>query len=61
MTLKTELQDRLEDTKQQASHELQNLPWHVHKAKEQIYGDLTPISAVVARRRVGLVGGCRRM
>ena len=59
-TMKKELQDRLDGTYTRLLMRVQNISWREHKTKEQIYGDIPPISDTVAQRRVRLAGHCYR-
>ena len=58
--MKKEFQDRLDGTYTRLLMRVQNISWREHKTKEQIYGDIPPISTTVAQRRVRFAGNCFR-
>ena len=58
--MKKELQDRIDGTYTRLLMRVQDISWREHKTKEQIYGDIPPISDTVAQRRVRLAGHCYR-
>ena len=59
-TMKKELQDRLYGTYTRLLMCVKNISWKTHPTKEQIYGDLPPITTTVARRRAIFAGHCYR-
>ena len=50
-TMKKALQDRLDGTYTRLLMRVQNISWREYKTKAEIYGDIPPISSVVACRR----------
>ena len=59
-TMKKELLDRLDGTYTRLLMCVKNISWKNHPTKEQIYGELPPISTTVARRRAIFAGHCYR-
>lgn len=59
-TMKKALQDRLDGTYTRLLMRVQNISWREHKTKAEIYGDIPPISSVVACRRTRFAGHCFR-
>lgn len=59
-TMKKELQDRLDGTYTRLLMCVKNISWKTHPTKEQIYGELPPITTTIARRRVIFAGHCFR-
>ena len=59
-TLSTKLEKRLDGTYTRLLMRAKNLSWKRHPTKEQIYGDLKPVSALVKSRRVQFAGHCFR-
>ena len=59
-TMKRELQDRLDGTYTRLLMRVQNMSWKKHPTKHQIYGDIPPISTIVAQRRAQFAGHCFR-
>lgn len=59
-TMKKELQDRLDGTYTRLLMRVQNISWREHKTKMYIYGDIPPVSTIVAQRRARFAGHCFR-
>ena len=59
-TLSAKLQKRLDGTYTRLLMRVKNLSWRQHPNKEQIYGDLRPVSSLVVVRRVQFAGHCYR-
>ena len=58
--MKKALQDRLDGTYTRLLMRVQNISWREHKTKAEIYGDIPPISSIVASRRTRFAGHCFR-
>ena len=59
-TLSSKQQDRLDGNYTRLLMRVKNLSWKCHPTKEQIYGNLPPVSQVIKRRRVQFAGHCFR-
>ena len=59
-TIKKSLKDRLDGTYTRLLMRVQNISWREHKTKDEIYGDLPPISTTVIKRSVRFAGHCFR-
>ena len=57
-TMKKTLQDRFDGTFTRILMRVQNISWREHKTKAEIYGDIPPISSIVACRRTCFAGHC---
>ena len=55
-TMKKALQDRLDGTNTRLLMRVQNISWREHRTKAETYGDISPISSTVARRRARFAG-----
>ena len=60
--MKKALQDRVDGRYTRLLMRVQNISWREHKTKAEIYGDIPPISSIVACRRTFFVifGNCFR-
>ena len=59
-TMKKALRAQLDGTYTRLLMRVQNISWREHKTKAEIYGDIPPISTIVARRRTRFAGHCFR-
>ena len=59
-TMKKALQDRLDGTYTRLLMRVQNISWREHKTKLEIYGNIQPISTIVAHRRTRFAVHCFR-
>ena len=58
--MKKALQAQLDGTYTRLLMRVQNISGREHKTKAEIYGDIPPISTIVARRRTRFAGHCFR-
>ncbi len=56
--MKKELQDRLDGTYTRLFMCVKKISWKTHATKEQIYGELPPITTTVAHQRAIFAGHC---
>ena len=59
-TMKKSLIDRLDGTYTRLLMRVQSISWRDHKTKDEIYGDLSPISTTVIKRKIRFAGHCFR-
>ena len=59
-TMQKAFENRLDGCYTRFLMRIQNLSWKNHPTKKQIYGNLQPISSIVAERRARFAGHCSR-
>ena len=59
-TLKRDFEKRLNGCYTRLLMKAKNIPWQRHPTLQKIYGDLPPISTVLAQRRARFAGHCMR-
>ena len=59
-TLSKKAEKRLDGTYTRLLMRVKNLSWKHHPSKQQIYGDLPPVSSLVKSKRVQFAGHCLR-
>ena len=59
-SMRKKLQESLDGTYTRLLMRIKNISWRQHKTKAEIYGELPPISTIVAQRRTSFAGHCFR-